>query len=78
MARSPERRSSFDSDRRRVHRGGRRHEDQPVSYPIAVLPCPICLVGVADIVAVSPDGDIRKLTYRCSACGQRFHQNAEP
>jgi hypothetical protein len=72
VARSPERRVSLVSDRRRVLRGGRRHEDRPVSYPSLAVPCPACLVGVADIVAVSPNGDLQKLTYRCAACDQEF------
>jgi hypothetical protein len=78
MARNPERRTSLTSDRRRVPRGGLRREDEPVSYPSSVLPCPACLVGVADIVAVSPHGDLRKLTYQCAACEHQFEQTAQP
>jgi hypothetical protein len=72
MARVAERRVSLVSDRRRVLRGGRRREDQPVSYPSSAVRCPVCLVGVADIMAVAPDGDLRKLTYRCAVCDQQF------
>jgi hypothetical protein len=78
MVKCPERRVSVLSDRRRVPRGGRRHGDQPVSYPSSVLPCPACLTGMADIAAVSPDGDTRKLMYRCSGCDHQFDQDAEP
>jgi hypothetical protein len=78
MARSPERRVSLVSDRRRIHRGGRRREDQPVSYPSSLLSGPACRTGLADIVAVSPDGDLRTLTYCCAPCDHQFEQHAEP
>jgi hypothetical protein len=78
MARDPDRRVSLVSDRRRFHRGGRRAGDQLVWYPSSVLPCPACLTGQADIVAIAPDGDLRKLTYRCGSCEQEFEQRAEP
>jgi hypothetical protein len=78
MARDPERRTSLDTDRRRAPRGGRRRGDQPVAYPSSFLPCPVCLVGVADIVAVAPDGNTRTLTYQCADCDRQFEQNADP
>jgi hypothetical protein len=41
-----------------------------------VIPCPVCLTGMADIVAVSPPGDLRQLTYQCAACNHQFDIDA--